>query len=233
MPQYDHNDRLHGGIMVIDFGPHSCRMPMGCYRLLKGESAMLKYSGSTNGFYDSSINTNIPADGVEITAEEHAALLAGQSQGKQIVADANGYPVLQDPPLPTLAESQTRAHASIDTEAGAARARYITVAPGQEATYLTKESQARAYKAAGYPSAAVANYPMVEAEALAIYGTTPAAADIQAACDGIIAQADAWITKAAEIERARIGGKRAVTAATTNEAVETARAVAVAELGAL
>lgn len=43
----------------------------------------------------------IPLDAVEITAEAHAALLAGQATGKAIAADAQGRPVLQDrPPLP-------------------------------------------------------------------------------------------------------------------------------------
>lgn len=39
----------------------------------------------------------IPADAVEITAEDHALLLAGQSAGKRITADADGRPVLTDP----------------------------------------------------------------------------------------------------------------------------------------
>lgn len=57
------------------------------------------YSKTTGGFYDTAIHgDNIPADAVEITAEQHAALLQGQSEGKQIVGDENGYPVLQDPP---------------------------------------------------------------------------------------------------------------------------------------
>jgi hypothetical protein len=40
--------------------------------------------------------------GVEITAEEHAALIDGQSKGKRIVADSDGRPVLalQIPPTP-------------------------------------------------------------------------------------------------------------------------------------
>lgn len=38
------------------------------------------------------------ADAVEITSEEQAALLAGQSAGQRIVADENGRPVLADPP---------------------------------------------------------------------------------------------------------------------------------------
>ena len=61
------------------------------------------YSKSTSGFYSREIHgDNIPADAVEITVEEHQALIEGQSQGKRIVADENGRPVLQDPPPPTI-----------------------------------------------------------------------------------------------------------------------------------
>jgi hypothetical protein len=57
------------------------------------------YSATTGGFYTAEIHgDNIPADAVEITAEEHAALLDGQRQGKLITADGDGRPVLQDPP---------------------------------------------------------------------------------------------------------------------------------------
>lgn len=60
------------------------------------------YSKQTGGFYDSAIHgDNIPADAVEITSAEHEALLAGQSSGRIIAADADGRPVLQDPPAPT------------------------------------------------------------------------------------------------------------------------------------
>ena len=60
------------------------------------------FSASTGGFYTREIHgENMPADVVEITAEEHAALLEGQSQGKLIQADINGRPVLADPPPPT------------------------------------------------------------------------------------------------------------------------------------
>lgn len=59
------------------------------------------YSKSTNGFYTREIHGDtIPADAVEITNAEHAALIEGQSQGKCIVADANGRPTLQDQPPP-------------------------------------------------------------------------------------------------------------------------------------
>ncbi|HZJ92201.1 MAG TPA: phage tail assembly chaperone [Thiopseudomonas sp.] len=60
------------------------------------------YSKQTNGFYSREIHgDNIPEDAVEITPEQHAALLRGQSECKQITADENGYPILQDSPQPT------------------------------------------------------------------------------------------------------------------------------------
>lgn len=67
------------------------------------------YSKSTGGFYDSEIHGNaIPSDAVEITSEQHAVLLSGQSAGKVITADRNGFPVLTDPaptPLPVLIDT--------------------------------------------------------------------------------------------------------------------------------
>lgn len=63
------------------------------------------YAQSTGGFYTAEISgDNIPADAVEITTAEHAALLNGQAQGKRIVADVDGLPILVDPPAPTAAE---------------------------------------------------------------------------------------------------------------------------------
>lgn len=60
------------------------------------------YSKTTGGFYDRAIHgDNIPDDAVEITSEEHQTLINGQSNGKRIVADESGKPVLADPPAPT------------------------------------------------------------------------------------------------------------------------------------
>ena len=59
-------------------------------------------SKTTRGFYDAAIHgTNMPADVVEITAEEHAALLEGQSNGQVIDFDEAGYPFLTEPAAPT------------------------------------------------------------------------------------------------------------------------------------
>jgi hypothetical protein len=70
------------------------------------------YSASTGGFYTSDINPVMPADVVEITEEYYQSLLEGQSNGQQIVADAQGYPILITPvPVPPTAE-QNKATAS-------------------------------------------------------------------------------------------------------------------------
>lgn len=85
----------------------------------------MHYSKQARGFFAPDIHgTNIPADAVEITTEQHAALLAGQSAGKRISADANGFPVLMDPPPPTpeqlLASIAAAVQAHMDAAAQAA-----------------------------------------------------------------------------------------------------------------
>lgn len=60
------------------------------------------YAASTGGFYASEIHgNNIPADAVEVTDSEYAALFTGQAEGKVIAPDNAGRPVLQDRPPPT------------------------------------------------------------------------------------------------------------------------------------
>ena len=72
------------------------------------------YSKSTGGFYTREIHgDNIPDDAVEITEAEHAALIEGQSQGKRIVADESGRPILQDPPPPTPEQIMRRLQARV------------------------------------------------------------------------------------------------------------------------
>lgn len=63
------------------------------------------FSASTGGFYDSDIHgKHVPSDAVEIAAEDHAALLDAQGNGKVIVADKSGAPVAIDRPAPTVDE---------------------------------------------------------------------------------------------------------------------------------
>ena len=52
------------------------------------------YSKANQAFYDNQIHNVLPEDAVEITAEYHATLLAGQAQGKTIMPGKDGKPVL-------------------------------------------------------------------------------------------------------------------------------------------
>ena len=55
---------------------------------------MIYYSPSTQAFYDSNFHPAHPDDAVAISQEQHAALLAGQSNGQVIMPDKDGKPVL-------------------------------------------------------------------------------------------------------------------------------------------
>lgn len=75
------------------------------------------YAKSTGGFYDAGVHGDaIPPDAIGITVEEHAALLAAQSSGKYIVADAVGRPVAVDPPAPSAAAIKAAKWESIKVE---------------------------------------------------------------------------------------------------------------------
>ena len=52
------------------------------------------YSKFNQAFYDNTIHASIPEDAVEISPEQHAALLAGQSNGQVIMPGKDGKPVL-------------------------------------------------------------------------------------------------------------------------------------------
>lgn len=82
------------------------------------------YSGTTNGFYDVG-HTDTPADAVEITDEVYMACLAGNTNGKVIVNDGNGKPMLidnpQPPPLTKGEVKLVRQHAYANPESGSDR----------------------------------------------------------------------------------------------------------------
>lgn len=107
-----------------------------------------------------------------------------------------------------------RLHARIDAEVGEFRCKFITNIPGQEMTYLRKESEARDFIAEG-----AGPWPVLSAQHDA---TGEPIADIAAA---VVAQADAWLVLGAKIEAARMAAKQAVAAAETREAKEAAAVV--------
>lgn len=65
------------------------------------------WSSETGGFYDSRINDELPAGSIEITCEYRDFLIKGTLEDRVVVADAKGYPVLQDSPPPTTEQAAT------------------------------------------------------------------------------------------------------------------------------
>ena len=120
-----------------------------------------------DGFFDDAYGGFVPEGAVEISQDKYIELLNGQSQGKQIIADKIGNPVLIDPQpsaahvlnLDTLtwdisvekqtallAESQTRLIANIDEHA----AKIYSTWTRFESEYRERQSAAEAFKAANY-----------------------------------------------------------------------------------
>lgn len=120
-----------------------------------------------DGFFDDSYGGFVPEGAVEISQDKYIELLNGQAQGKQIIADKTGNPVLIDPQpsaahvlnLDTLtwgitpekqaallSETQTRLIASIDEYA----AKIYSTWTRFESEYRERQTAAEAYKAANY-----------------------------------------------------------------------------------
>jgi hypothetical protein len=125
---------------------------------------------------------------------------------------------------PDLVKLKADASAIIDSAAGAARVRYITICPGQEITYMLKAQEAAAFKSGGYTGGVPG---LVQAE-IDAYGYTP-----QQAADLILATQAIWQAKAGQIESARRCGKAAVSIAADVPAIDAARTLFTAKLAGL
>lgn len=110
--------------------------------------------------------------------------------------------------VPSLA-SRREAKERIDREAATARERFITAIPGQEATYLRKETEARDVLSGG-----AGPHPYLDAEAVALEMTVTALAQ------EVVDQAAAWDAANVRIEALRRSAKIAVDAAQTNTDME-------------
>lgn len=77
----------------------------------------IKYSPSARGFFDNDLHRKIPDDAVIVTAKRHAALLAGQADGHEIVPDARGRPQLRALAPATLESSRAACVLAIKREA--------------------------------------------------------------------------------------------------------------------
>lgn len=75
------------------------------------------YSPSTNGFYDRAIHGEaMPTDAVEISDEQHAALLDANAHGLVIRAGADGRPVAVEPEPPSAEQARAWARATINAQ---------------------------------------------------------------------------------------------------------------------
>ena len=120
-----------------------------------------------NGFFDDTDGGFVPEGAVEISQDKYIELINGQSQGKQIIADKTGNPVLIDPQpsaahvlnLDTLeweisaekqtallADAQTRFIANVDDHA----AKIYSTWTRFESEYRERQAAAEAFKSANY-----------------------------------------------------------------------------------
>ncbi|WP_267382237.1 MULTISPECIES: hypothetical protein [unclassified Sphingomonas] len=83
------------------------------------------YSAATASFYHADVHDALPDDAVQISAGQHARLLAGQASGRSIVAAPNGRPTLSKLTAPKLDELRAGAVRAVKREA---RRRILAVA---------------------------------------------------------------------------------------------------------
>ncbi|MDG6285400.1 DUF4376 domain-containing protein, partial [Glaesserella parasuis] len=67
-----------------------------------------------NGFYDDSHGGFVPEGACEISAETYRLLLEGQAQGKLIIADDEGNPILSEPPPIPIEEQRQKIRDAIN-----------------------------------------------------------------------------------------------------------------------
>jgi len=113
---------------------------------------------------------------------------------------------------PDMPAIQASAEATIDAQADALLAPYMTLTPGRAMTYMAKEAQATAFMAAENPDPA--DFPLISGE-VGITGDTA-----QAVAETILAMSRAWHAMGAAIETVRLAAKKQVLEAQTPEAVQ-------------
>jgi hypothetical protein len=171
------------------------------------------YSASTGGFYLTEVHGDaMPADVVEISAEEHQALLEGQASGGRIVPGEDGRPTLQfATPEELLARAQQAAVLRMKDWLDAFLRPFTTGLPMEEVSSWTRKSEAaRAHLAGANP------HPMLLAEA-----------EVTGETSELLASKIAALADTYEIIIAKVTGLRrmtlaAIQSATTTAAVETA-----------
>ena len=118
-----------------------------------------------NGFYDST-DGYVPEGAVEISQDKYIELLNGQSQGKQIIADKTGYPVLIDP-QPSAAHELNLDTLTWEISPEKQTALFAQRKEGLLNKLADKADQLKNSLLAGYPQTEIESFYRQEKEALA------------------------------------------------------------------
>lgn len=162
-----------------------------------------------------------PPDMLRQRVQDGALVDAGEPSAADVLAWQFGG----NPPVDV---ARSMALTRIDAAAGRARARYITTAPGQDATYSAKYAEALAYRQAGYPSD-LASYPYVAGESAPNADRTATEA-----ADRIISTGELWASVIGpRIESARVNGKDRIAGLTTAADIAQAAEEVIAQLDAI
>ena len=117
-------------------------------------------------FYSSEIYSDIPSQAVPLSDEQYIALLNGQSQGKQIIADKTGNPVLIDP-QPSAAHVLNLDTLTWEISAEKQTALFAQQKEGLLNKLANKADQLKNSLLAGYPQTEIESFYRQEKEALA------------------------------------------------------------------
>ena len=126
---------------------------------------MYYYDKKTNGFLVQGVNL-IPEGAINITDEYYQQLLNGQSQGKQIIADKTGNPVLIDP-QPSAAHELNRDTLTWVISPEKQNALFAQQKEGLLNKLADKADQLKNGLLAGYPQTEIESFYRQEKEALA------------------------------------------------------------------
>lgn len=119
-----------------------------------------------NGFFDDADGGFVPESAVEISQDKYIELLNGQSQGKQIIADKTGNPVLIDP-QPSAAHVLNLDTLTWEISAEKQTALFAQQKEGLLNKLADKADQLKNGLLAGYPQTEIESFYRQEKEALA------------------------------------------------------------------
>ena len=119
-----------------------------------------------NGFFDDAYGGFVPESAVEISRDKYIELLNGQSQGKQIIANKTGYPVLIEP-QPSAAQVLNLDTLTWEISSEKQTALFAQQKEGLLNKLANKADQLKNSLLAGYPQTEIESFYRQEKEALA------------------------------------------------------------------